>query len=175
MASWIGKHGGQAWLQIALDRDAFETAGEQGERFVGHLVHVAGAWLRSWKLRECGELIDERAQRSHAGQDDFAAFADHGGRVGLAAIEVATDPLGGERDGRERVLDLVRDALRHFLPCQLTLGAEEFGCVFDDENGAWPAVREFKPCTGDGEMHGCGRGDGIRFQWRLRPCAGRAG
>ena len=132
----IGQHQRQAGLQIALHGDAVEPAGEQRQRLLGHLVHVAGARLRRGKLRQRGELIDQRAQRAHAAQNDLAAFADDVGRIGLAAVEMAADALGGERDGRERVLDLVGHALRHFLPRQLPLRAQQLGGVFNHQHGA---------------------------------------
>ncbi len=75
------------------------------------------------------------------------------GESGWLAVEMAADTLGGERDGRERVLDFVGHALRHFLPRKLALGAKEFRGVFDDEDGAWPAVGQFEPRTGDGQVH----------------------
>src|SRR6185437_16317751 len=84
--------------------------------------------------------------------DDFAAFANDGSRVWLAAVQMPADAFRGERDGGKRVFDFVSYALRHFFPRQLTLGAQEFRRVFNDEDGTCPAVREFKACTGDGEV-----------------------
>ena len=46
------------------------------------------------------------------------------------------DLLGGEGDGRERVLDLVGDAAGDFFPGGLLLRAEELGGVFEDEDVA---------------------------------------
>ena len=149
----IGKDQRQSGFEIALDGDALKAPGKQGERLVGDLVHVAGARLRRRKLGKCRKLIDERAQCSHAGKNDFAAFANDGRRVGLAAIEMPADALGRERDGRQRILDFVGYALRHFFPRELTLSAEKFRSVFDDEDRAGPAVRQFESRAGDGEMH----------------------
>ena len=56
---------------------------------------------------------------------------------------MAVDLLGGERDGGERILDLVGDAAGDLFPGGLLLRAEEFGGVFEDEDVAvvlarWP-------------------------------------
>ena len=48
----IGQHRRQTRLEIALDGDAVEPPGKQGQRLLGHLVHVAGARLRRGKLRQ---------------------------------------------------------------------------------------------------------------------------
>ena len=64
------------------------------------------------------------------------------------------DALGGERNGRERILDLVGHALRHFFPGQLALRAQQFRGVFDDQHGSRLPVCEFKPSAGHGQMHG---------------------
>ena len=175
MASWSARTGGRPGSRSRLHGDAFEPAGKQRERFFGDLIHVAGARLRRRKLRERGELVDQRAQGSDAGENDFAALANDGGRVGLAAIKMPADALGGERDGRERIFDFVRDALRHFFPRELALRAKQLRGVFDHENGAGSARGKFESRAGDGEVHVAAARDGIRAQWRRRPCAGRGG
>ena len=80
------------------------------------------------------------------------------GESGCAAIEVSADALGGERDGGEGIFDFVGDALRDFFPCELALGAEKLGGVFDDEDGAGVAVGEFETGAGDGEVHDAAAG-----------------
>src|SRR5277367_2407455 len=72
---------------------------------------------------------------------------------------MASDALGGESDGRERVFDLVGDALRDFFPRELALGAEEFGDIFEDENEAALVVAEVENGDGGSEAQnarGCG-------------------
>ncbi len=130
----IGQHRRQARLQVAIDGNAFETTGEERQRLVGHLVHIAGSRLGRGKLRQRRELVDQGAQRANAAQDHFTALANHVGRIRLDAVEMFADALGGERDGRERILDLVRHALRHFLPCQLALGAKQIRRVFNHQH-----------------------------------------
>ncbi len=157
-ASGSARTGGNAGFKIALHGDALKAAGEKRQRFIDDFVHVAGAGLRRGELRQRGELVDEGAQSADATQNDFAAFADDVGRVGLGAVKMPADALGGKRDGRERILDFVGDALRHFFPCQLALGAQKFGCVFDDQHVACLSVRELKAGAGNGQMNGAAAG-----------------
>ena len=67
------------------------------------------------------------------------------------------------------------DALRDFFPCELALGAEEFGCVFDDKHVPGLPARQFKSRAGDGKMHIAAMEMEFDFEWRPRPCAGRGG
>ena len=171
----IGENRRETRFKVALDGDALEAAGKQGKCFIGDPIHVAGTRLRRRKLGERGELVDQRAQRANACQNDFAAFANDGGRIGLAAVQVAADTFSGERDGRERILDFVGDALRHFFPRELALGAEKFRSVFDDEDGARSVRARVQDARWSQRDACCGRADGIPSRWRLRPCAGRGG
>ena len=112
--------------------------------------------------------------------DDFGGAADDGGRgrlelrsveQGAEAVDVALDQFGVERDGGERVLDLVGDAAGDFFPGALFLRAEEFGGVFEDEDvaemlaampeRAWRAT--FEQGDGGGELQRCRR-------WRGAVC-----
>ena len=78
MASGSASTGGRPGSRSRLHGDAFKTAGEQRERFVDDLIHVAGARLRRGKLGQRGELVDQCAQGSDAGENDLAAFANDG-------------------------------------------------------------------------------------------------
>jgi hypothetical protein len=75
---------------------------------------------------------------------------------------VSLDELGIERDGRERVLDLMRDTACDLLPGTLALGTEQFSGVFDDQNVpemiASGGCGVFKNRNGCGEVleAGCG-------------------
>ena len=75
--------------------------------------------------------------------------------------KVAGDAFGGELDRRERVLDLVRHAARDFAPCGRTLGGEQLGQVFDDEDDA--ARRRCRWAE-----RGRGQGDGQACAVRVR-------
>ncbi len=73
-----------------------------------------------------------------------AALNDRDGRARRHArasacrepVDVPLDLLGSQRDGRERILDLVRDAARDFLPRALLLRAQQFGRVLKHEHVA---------------------------------------
>ena len=103
------------------------------------MIHVAGAGLGRGELRQSGELVDQRAQSTDAAENHLAALADDAGRIGLAAIEMPANAFGAEGDGRERILDFVGHLLRHFLPGELALRAQELSGVFDYEDTIRPA------------------------------------
>ena len=98
-------------------------------------------------------MVDESAKRADASENDFAAFADDGGRIRLTAIKMAADAFGRERNRRERILNFVSNALGHFFPCQLALGAEQFRSVFNHQDSSGSSVCQFEARAGDGEMH----------------------
>jgi hypothetical protein len=98
------------------------------------------------------ELVHQRTQRGHAAQDHLAALADDGGRVRLAAVQMAADALGREGDRGQRILDLVGHALRHFLPGQLPLRAQQIRGVLDHQHGSRLAMSQLKARAGDGQM-----------------------
>ena len=54
--------------------------------------------------------------------------------AGLGPLEVLDDPLRGELDGRQGVLDLVGDPLGDFLPGRDLLGLDELGQVVEDDD-----------------------------------------
>ena len=145
----IGQHNGQIGLQRALHGDALQASCKKRQRLVDYLVDTAGPRLRGRKLRQRRELIHQRAQRAYASQDHFAASADDAWRVGLPAVEMPADSFGAERDGRERILDLVGHALGHFLPGQLALSAQQLSGVFDHQHRAGASLRQFQPGAGD--------------------------
>ena len=68
------------------------------------------------EAREVREVADEPAQRADLLLDDLERRVEElpVARVVAAVLLVAL--LDGELDRRERVLDLVREALRHVLP-----------------------------------------------------------
>ena len=131
--------------EVADDADVAEAAGEEGERVFDDGVEVGGAGAGGGKLGERGELVDQRAHGFDGGGDDFGGALNDGGGGGLDAVlgeegdeagDVALDEFGVERDGGERIFDLVGDAAGDFFPGALLLRAEEFGGVFEDEDVA---------------------------------------
>ncbi len=82
------------------------------------------------------------------------------GEQGLEAADVALDELGVERDGRERVFDLVSDAACDLFPGGLFLCAEKLGDVFEDEHVAEVLMRfsgvAFEEGDGGGDLERAG-------------------
>src|SRR4051812_16692780 len=52
--------------------------------------------------------------------------------------------LGGERDGSQRIFDLVGDTTRDLAPCRLLLCGEQIGKVFEDDHVAEPLLLVFQ-------------------------------
>jgi len=61
---------------------------------------------------------------------------EHGVLVDHLAEEPAAEPLGGQLDGRERVLDLVGQAACHLAPGGVPLGLHEGGDVVEHDDEA---------------------------------------
>ena len=114
-------------MRLAVeDHHALEQASE-----------VGGPGLKRGHAREAGELVHELLQPFH--------LLDDGGRRLLEQTlllrapvrgQAAAQALGRELDRRERVLDLVGDALGHLAPGGEALGLEELGQVVEDEDHA---------------------------------------
>ena len=75
-------------------------------------------------------------------------------------MDVALDELGVERDGRERILDLVSDAACDLFPGRLFLRAEKLGDIFKDEDVAEVfmgiGVGAFEEGDGSGDLQRAG-------------------
>jgi hypothetical protein len=83
------------------------------------------------------------------------------------ARDVALDEFGVERDGSERVLDLVRDAARDFFPCTLLLREQQLGGVFDHQDvadGFAVGSRAFEQCDGGREVQHAGAGGHLHLR-----------
>ena len=55
----------------------------------------------------------------------------------------------------------MRHSLRHLLPRQLTLRAQQLGGVFHHQHRSRPSMRKFKARTGNGQVHGAA--PGVKF------------
>ena len=135
----IEAQGRKLGSEIKADVDVVEASGEDGESVVDDVVEIGRTRLGGGEARELGELIDESAEGFDFLRDELGAFANDTGLVGRgsgSAIEHAAEAFGGEGDGGEGVLDLVRDAAGDFVPGGGFLGAEEFAGVFEDEDEA---------------------------------------
>ncbi len=110
--------------------DAIETAGENLQGFVDKSGGVSRLKLGAGKAHELRELIDQIGERGDFAFDQARAFLNQASELGIgwrrrgqrictrlgATFEKAGESLGGELDGRERILDFVRDAAGDFLP-----------------------------------------------------------
>src|SRR5688572_33068432 len=97
--------------------------------------------------REAGELVDHPFELSDLTDDGFRPLLDRFAGIRIVIAKLACDALGGELDRRERVLDLVRDAARGFIPCGELLRLHELRRVFECEHPACAAAE-----ARDGEL-----------------------
>ena len=129
------KAGGEA----GVNRNAVEAAVKDGEGLGDQFVQVAADRLRGGKAGELGELVDQRFDGFDGLGNGGGAFVENavGRRRNVDAIDLARNALGGEGDGRQRILDFVRHAAGHFVPGGGLLRAQQFAGVLehDDEAG----------------------------------------
>src|SRR5215475_4836543 len=124
---------------IGQDRDVSDirvAVALQEQRLLAELLGVLGLDRRPWHAGKGRELIDHAA--------DIADLADDGvgaDREGLGVLldlpEIAAlQALGRKLDGRERILDLVRNAPRHVTPGSHALRRHEVCDVVEGDHGA---------------------------------------
>src|SRR5262249_31412691 len=105
------------WVRLAVER------GHGGpER-----ARVGWAWAESGHPREAGELVNETLEAVDLLDDRLRALRHQLRVLAADAREPAPQPLRGELDRRQRVLDLVRDALRDLAPRGQPLRLEQLG------------------------------------------------
>ena len=93
------------------------------------LVHVFATEDRLGHTSEIGEFVDHPPQVAHLAHDGAGQSLEGFGFGPDFLAEPALKPLGGELNGRQRVLDLVRDAARNVRPCSAPLVAQLIGNV----------------------------------------------
>ena len=132
------------------------TGGRPGAK----LVRIEMPSRRPWKTASASSTTSFRSQRTGwaAGKrancensstsvftdsTDFEMVAAHSCRMRVgwrggrsSAIELAGDALGGERDRRQRILDLVRHAARHLVPGGGLLRAQQLAGVLEHDHEA---------------------------------------
>ena len=115
----------------------------------------AGLRLRRGKAGQGGELVHQRAHCFDRSADGFGATVQNfeRSRIGRrAALQMPADALRRERDGGQRVLDLVRHPARHFAPGCLLLRLEQVGQIFEDQHIAQPLASMLQRGHGDGRV-----------------------
>ena len=90
-------------------------------------------------LRHAGEgreLVDHAADVADLADDGLRALLEDLGIGRDFLLVFAAQTLGGELNGRQRVLDLVRDAARDVGPGRGALGGDEVGDVVEGDDVA---------------------------------------
>ena len=85
------------------------------------------------------ELVHQRFECGDFAADERGAFLDGSGQAvvegtGALALDQALKALGGELDGRQGILDFVRQALRDFLPGSGFLRLKQLAEVFQHQD-----------------------------------------
>ena len=92
-----------------------------------------------------------------------------------AAIQLPRDALGAQRDGRQRILDLVRDAARHFVPGRGLLRAQQLAGIFEHHHETRSCGRLRRQRRNrDGQVQHLRAAIRHRSGWRRRRCGARA-
>jgi hypothetical protein len=90
----------------------------------------------SGKASQRGKLIHQTANGLHGACYGFRAGPNdiEGQLIRMrSAFQMPLDALGRERDGSERIFDLVCHTTRYFAPSCLFLGFQEIGKIFEHD------------------------------------------
>ena len=146
-----------------MHADSVQPAVEHGKRVLDDLVDVGGLRLGDGKAREGGELVDQAAHGFDRAGNGFRAGAHDGERGGIGgrgAVQMALNALRRKCDGRQRILDFMRDPARDFPPCRLLLRLQQVREIFehDDVSGAFALMAQRGDGDGDvqrdaGQLH----------------------
>ncbi len=119
----------QVHVELDLELDVLVDGGIDGQQLLQYFVDVALAELDLGQAGEVGELLGQVLDRVQLLGDDVQAVLDDGAELFRGLVQAAQDPLRGDLDRGERVLDLVGDALGHLAPDQHALGLDQLGQV----------------------------------------------
>src|ERR1700730_10900180 len=108
----------------------------QEQRLLAEFLGILRLHRRARHAGERRELVDHAADVADLADDGVGADRE-GLRILLDLLEVtALQPLGGELDRRQRILDLVGDAPRHVAPRRHALSRHQVGYVVEGNHGA---------------------------------------
>jgi hypothetical protein len=124
-ASTVGKSGSRSHFTVMPS-----AARKQRQRLLGHALFMSQAAAAARETAPARRTDPPAYARCPRSPESLRRICESRWRVRLAAVQVPANALGRKRNGRKRVLDLVRHALRHFLPRQLTLRPQQLRCVF---------------------------------------------
>ncbi len=113
-----------------------EKAVVQRQRVVQEHMEVDRDRTRGRHPRELRELVDEPLQGVDLGDDGARAFRHQRLRGSRRRTEVASQALGRQLDGRQRVLDLVCEPPCHLPPGRYLLRSDERRHIVEYEDGA---------------------------------------
>ena len=133
-----------AGLDVAIERHHLREQavdGGRGELGPGH----AGV---------ARELVDQRLHLADLAHDDRDALLEQLADVGVAVAVLDAQALGGEPDRGERVLDLVRDALRGLGPGRELLRLDQLGEVLEHDAPCRPSPPGAVAQVGDLDLEG---------------------
>ena len=101
------------------------------ERLAHQLGEVDRRRARPGHAGVARELVDHPLQRHHLADDDLHPLLDRLAEAGVPLLVLPEQPLGGEADRGQRVLDLVRDPPRRLVPGGELLRLDQLGQVLD--------------------------------------------
>src|SRR6266446_151467 len=156
----VGANRGKVRLEVKLEMDAVEAAGEELQCFANGGVGVGWEELGCGEANELGKFVNERGERGDFTHNEAGAFLGDAGEFRvlrkfvslLAALEEKRQALRGKLDGREGIFDFVGDAAGNFLPGGGFLRVEHFGEVVEDENVAHVGAAGAEGADGGGEV-----------------------
>src|SRR5258706_1699152 len=156
----VGANRGKVRLEVKLEMDAVEAAGEELQCFADSGVGVGWEELGGGEADELGKFVNERGERGDFTHNEAGACLGDAGEFRvlgkfvslLAALEEKRQALRGKLDGREGIFDFVGDAAGNFLPRRGFLRVEHFGEVVEDENVAHVGAARAEGADGGGEV-----------------------
>ena len=145
---------GEVGLRDEDEVDLAVAFAEEDECLLDDRVEVLRRVLAGRHPGEGGELVHEHLQLLHLLDDRAGALVEHGAAVVELAGVAAAEPLGGELDGRQGVLDLVGNAPRHLAPRFHALDAEEVRHFLEEDYEALRAAGIVEqPGAGEEQRH----------------------
>ncbi len=120
----------------SLDVDSHEDSLVETKDIGQQVVKVRGDRARRRHAGELREFVHQRLQRLDFLDDCARAFrSQRSGRLGRRR-QVPPQPFGGQLNGRERILDLVRESPRDFAPRRDLLRPDQRGDIVEHDDDA---------------------------------------
>ena len=104
-------------FRIADTHQEYRLPNRIGDIFIGE--------HRFRHSREMREFVDHPSYVIDLPDDGIGALFENGTVLANHFSVFASQPFGRKLNGRERILDLMRDPSRHIRPCRRTLGGHQ--------------------------------------------------